>query len=264
MIDINLYTNEDSNNGEIFYGSSNSNYISCSKINKLKVSTADELITNAIKLANENEYTLCAFGPLKSTQIASGIYDTLEKVIKSGDFDIFYLTLYGDKCSMHDTYTYNNLNIQQTFSPHGIECILISPSGLKILKGLIQKYDICEITEGRGWDFYLNCNGCNLILKTTYPPLIMVDISKRKDNLSLIKASICREEINLKNPIELSQRYTGNMNIFWFFIIIVFILLIAIMLLKISSYSDNINSNYDGNLKSVPVGKLDPTGTLID
>lgn len=264
MLNINVFINNGSDNETIFYGKSISGKVGDGSIIKIDTDNVDDLISEALKVSEDDTYIICAFGPLKTTNTVSSIYDTIEKVIEAKKFDIMYLTSYGNRCNMTDIYTYNNLDIVTTFSPHGVECILISPSGIRMLKPLVEK--INNSIDGRKWDYYLNANGENMVAVTTFPPLIMVDVSKRKDNSELIKTTVCREEINIKNPVDLSKRYTGNMNIFWFFIIIVFILLLAIMLLNLGGVKLKFNGeqNYDGKLGDVPLGMMDPTGQLVE
>lgn len=264
MININVFINNGSNNEAIFYGKSESGKVSGATTIKINTDNVDDLISEALKVSSDDDYIICAFGPLKSTNTPTGIYNTIEKVIEAKRFDVMYLTSYGNRCNMTDIYTYNNLDIVTTFSPHGIECILLSPSGIRMLKPLIDVMK--KSVEGRKWDYYLNTNGENMVAVTTFPPLVMVDVLKRKDNSELIKSTVCREEINIKNPVDLSKRYTGNMNIFWFFIIIIFIILLAIMLLNMGGVKLNFNkqNNYDGKLGDVPIGMMDPTGQLVE
>lgn len=258
MPQINVFINENSGNEKIFYGKSDSGNTCDFSITPLTSKTRDELISEALKQSENNTFILCAFDKLKTSLSPSEIYNVLEFVSDNIQFDIFYLTLYADRCRFsNDEYTYNNLDIKRTISPHGTECILISPSGVKKMK------DMPVMTDGRSWDYFLNAKGEELMLYSSYPPLCMVDISKRSKDTDLIKSTVCREEINEKNPIELSRRYSGNMNLFWFFIIIVFILFIAAMLINFGGNNSSIGI-YNGKLLDVPVGKQDLVGVLSD
>lgn len=258
MPQINVFINENSGNERLFYGKSDSGNTFDASITPLASKTRDELISEAIKQTGDDAYVLCAFDKLKTSLSSSEIYNVLEFATENIQFDIFYLTLYADRCRFsNDEYTYNNLDIKRTISPHGTECILISPNGIKKMKSMPQ------LTEGRSWDYFLNAKGEEMMLYSSYPPLVMVDISKRNKDADLIKSTVCREEINEKNPIELSRRYSGNMNLFWFFIIVVFILFIAAMLISLGG-NQYLGGQYNGKLTDIPVGKQDLVGVLSD
>lgn len=261
MAGINIFIDSKSNNDVFFYGSSTSGKTHDNSIVKLDVTDSDDLISKAILTSDSENYVLCAYGALKSTLNASGIYDAIESLIVNKKFDAFYLTVYANRCNMTDIYTYGNMEFMTTFSPHGTECILFSPEGVKKMKQIVNL--VSERNEGRGWDFFLNSNGQNLILTTSFPPLMYVDITNRKSNSDTIKGTFCREEIEEKLPAQITTRYTGNLNIFWFFLLVIFILFLGIMLI-------NINQNgapgeiFDGKLGNVPLGKFDPTGLLVN
>lgn len=253
---IHVFIDKDSNNGKLFYGKSTSEMTYDAKITSYEAKTADELISYALKTAPKDSYILCAFGPLLTTLNAKSIYDVLEFVIGRINFDVFYLTRYADVCEYKtDTYSYENLEIMRTISPYGTECILISPNGAEKVKTMF------DTSHGRSLDYYLNAKGENMLLYSSFPPLITVDVSKRTKDIQLVKTTVCREKINLEKPIEVIKRYNGNMNIFWFFLIIIFVLFIAIMLI---SFSDTSTTSNVPNKKplGVPVGLQDVTGSF--
>jgi hypothetical protein len=261
---IEVFVDRNSNNNKLFYGKSKSRLTFDSHIHVMDVKNRDQLISQALSIAPEGSYILCAFGHLKTTLNASQIYDALEFSIKEIDPDIFYLTIYADNCSFNsDEYSYENSTIHRTISPHGTECILISPKGAeKIIKNITG-------SDGRGYDYYLNNLAEKMKFYTSYPPLLMVDVSKRDSDTALIKTTVCRENINLERPIELQKRYCGNFNIFWFFIIVIFIIFIAGLAVN---YGNVYNRNEEkivvkkvpnvSNVSNVPIGEQDPTGQL--
>jgi hypothetical protein len=238
---IHVFTDSSSENYKIFYGGSSSGRTVESKIDRIDVKSRDDLIANAIVRAEKDSYILCAYGPLQTTMSKKDIFDALEYVIeKIVNFDVFYLTIYSDDCPLRtDENDYENMTFLRTLSPHGTECILISPQGVNKIINMFNGGD------GRGFDFYLNSAAEKMMLYTSSPPMIMVDTSKRSKDTELIKASACREIITAERPLFLTKASNGNMNLFWFFLIIVFILFIAVMTLSFNTpiIPDNITQN---------------------
>lgn len=233
MNDIYVFTDNKSINERIFTGRSNSGKTGSISVTKLEVKSRDELISNAMLLAPENSTILVAYGPLTTSMQVKEIYDAIEFLVDNIDYEIFYLTNYSDNCKLRsDDHSYNQMLFQRSVSPHGTECILISPKGVnKIL-------DLIKGDDGRGYDFYLNSSAEKMLLYVSSPPMMFVDLNKRQTDLQLIKGSICREMISAEKPLELTKKYTGNMNLFWFFLIVVFILFIAAMIISFGGDDD--------------------------
>lgn len=213
------------------------------KTDRIQITNRNDLISNAILLSPSDSYILTAFGPLLTTMKSKDLYEAINFAIKNIDFDVLYLTIYGDDCDLiSDDNTYENIVFSRTVSPHGTECILIAPQAVnKIL-------DLVKEDEGRGYDFYLNEAADIMKMYRAYPPLMMVDVSRRSKDMQLIKSSVCREQISLAKPMNITKKYTGNMNLFWFFLIVVFILFLAAMVLSFSdkTVQDNNYSQPDG------------------
>lgn len=251
MNKVYIYTDTKSDNGKLFHGSSTSGRTIETKIERIDVSSRDDLIAKAILRAPKDSYILCAYGPLRTTMDSKDILDALEFMIEEQkDLDLFYLSIYSDNCTLRtDDMDYKHMTFVRSMSPHGTECILITP------KGVDRILDILQEDHGRGFDFYLNAAAEKMMIYTSLPAMVKVDVSKRTSETQLIKAAECREEIIADRPLELTKKYTGNMNLFWFFLIVIAILFIAAMLLSF----DNANSNdtvYPLNQKSyVPNGK---------
>lgn len=225
---IYVFSDSTSENYKMFYGGSTSGRTVEAKIERLDVKSRDQLIANAMLRAPRDSYILCAYGPLQTTMTKKAMFDALEHVIeKIIDFDVFYLTIYSDDCPLRtDISDYEDMTFERSMSPHGTECILISPQGINKILNMIKG------REGRGFDFYLNSAAEKMMLYTSSPPMMMVDNSKRTKDTELIKSSVCREVITAHKPLKLTKAYTGNMNLCWFFIIIVFILFVAAMILS--------------------------------
>lgn len=250
MAVINVFSDKKYNKG-IFNGKSTSGNTYIGDFKKMDVNTRDQLISNSISCSLDSDsYILCAFGPLLTNMKVCEIYDAIEFAIQNIDFDILYLTIYSDDCSLNsDIYSYENMVFKRTISPHGTECILISPKGMNNILELVEGKD------GRGYDFYLNCAAEKMMLYTTFPPIMMVDVSKRTDDTKIIKSSVCKEIISFKKPLQLTQKYNGNMNLFWFFLIVVFILFIAAMFLSFSD-SKSFKTERSAELRDpIPMGK---------
>lgn len=237
MTNINVFVDDKSDNYKFFIDNP------LFKTERIQVMNRNDLISNAILLSSKDCYILTAFGPLLTTMKNKDLHDAIDFAIKNIDFDVLYLTIYGDNCEfISDENSYENIVFSRTISPHGTECILISPNAVDKILNLVKE------DEGRGYDFYLNEAADIMKMYRAYPPLMMVDVSKRSKEMQLIKSSVCREQIIADKPINVTKKYTGNLNLFWFFLIVVFILFLAAMVLSFSdkSVSDNNYSKPDG------------------
>ena len=247
MNSIYIYTDDKSNNYKIFSGKSTDGKLTSKNIKRCKVSNRNELISEALLKTPENSFILTAFGPLLTTMKTEELYDAMQFAIDNIEFDVLYLTIYSDDCDfLSDDRSFERMVFQRSVSPHGTECILISPHGVsKIL-------EIIKEDEGRGYDFYLNACANQMKMYRSYPPMMMVDISKRHESVQLVKGSVCREEISNLSPINLTTRYDGNINLFWFFLVVIFILFLAAMVL---SFSDKNNYIYETPISDpIPMG----------
>ena len=229
---LSIYVDTKFNNERLFHGTSNME----KRIEKINVTSRDELIAKSILRAPKNSYILCAYGPLKTTMNSKEIFEALEFIVENQkQLDVFYLSIYSDNCSLRtDDFDYNNMTFTRTMSPHGTECILITPMGVEKILDLMQE------DHGRGFDFYLNAAAEKMMIYTSIPSIVKVDVSRRTKDTQLIKAAECREEIIAVKPLDLTKKYTGNMNLFWFFLVIIFILFIAVMILTFNGKKVNV------------------------
>lgn len=229
MYKLYVYTDKKSDNNKLFSGKSTSGETVQVKVERLDVSSKDDLIAKAILMTPDDGYIICAYGGLKTTLSPTDILDSLEFIIKEKeDLDIFYLSIYADNCLLRtDETDYKNMTFVRTLSPYGTECILITPKGVKKFLELIQE------DHGRGFDFYLNAASEKMMNYTSLPSLVKIDISKMKNEVNYIKVAECREEIISKRPIELTEKPNGNMNFFWFLVILITILFVATMLISV-------------------------------
>lgn len=251
MLKVFVYTDDKSNSYRLFYSESSSGRTTNGGITRINVENRDQLISNAIVNTPDNGYILVAYGSLLTAMNSRQIFDALEYAIENiEDLDVLYLTIYSDDCPLNtDERTYENMVFKRTVSPHGTECVLITPKGVETILNTIQGED------GRGYDFYLNSAGEKMMLYTAHPPMLMVDVSKRSDDTKLIKTTVCREVISSTKPLELTRRYTGNMNLFWFFLIVVFILFIAAMMLSFGGKGIQSNTERTDTRDPGPMGK---------
>lgn len=236
---ISVFTDKTSNNDRIFNGKSATGNTFNENITKLDVKDRDQLISSALLLVPDDCYILIAYGPLSTTMSTKELYNGMEFLIEQTEFDLLYLTNYADVCKLRgDEYSFNFMTFSRSVSPHGTECILISPSGIKRMLELVRATDL------RGYDYYLNASAEKMLLYVSTPPMMLVDDIQGSSQLRYIKGTICKEKISAEQPPELIKKYTGNMNLFWFFLIIIFILFIAAMLIS-----------FGGPNKIVPVVK---------
>lgn len=242
----------------IFNGVSSTDETIANNFIKNNKSTCDDFIESCVDIASEDVYNIFSYGSLYNALFNStDLYDCIEFCIKNiPNFDILYLTTYGNSKKISNSYNYKNIQIFNVDSPRGVECILVSPNGLKKLRNIISimKKD----NNNLGLDYYLcNINEINKI--TTYPPLFYNDPLKS----NVVKSSVFEEEINYKKPPELTKKYYGNLNVFWFFFIVIFIIFLFIVVMNLGGVKFVNKGTYDGKLGNVPEGKGDLTGDLI-
>lgn len=250
MYKLYVYTDQKSNNAKLFYGQSSSGETVQTKIEVIESVDKDDLIAKAILRAPEDAYIICAYGGLKTTMSPKEILDGIEFILKEKPtLDVFYLTIYADNCSLRtDETDYKNMTFVRTLSPYGTECILITPKGVNKFLDLIQD------DHGRGFDFYLNAASEKMMNYTSLPPFLKVDISMLDHEKNYVKVAECREEIISTKPIELTKKPNGNLNFFWFFVIIVTILFFATLLISVDP-STNYNINQSENTTNKTAGK---------
>nr|QBK90178.1 MAG: glycosyltransferase family 25 [Pithovirus LCPAC102] len=155
------------------------------------------------------------------------IYDILKDTINLNDWDITYLCRWLDVCEsnepIYSNNKYNN-NIIQTYSPHGIQCLMFSPIGRKrILGAEYLRNDEYFTPINIPLDTKLNKhieNG-NLVALGYSTNLFMYDSSRIKYESDILKFSLCRIE---------SPKYTiGTYSIYYYITIIGFSALLLII-----------------------------------
>ena len=235
----------------------NKTFISCNKKTKDKKfhTSEDKFIYESLKNADPNEYTLVCLDKLNTLCSARKLYDYLEYTIDNIIFDIFYLSVWADRCDKYtDIHEVENCKIVKTFSPHGTACLLFSPSGRKIfLENIIPSPNISI-------DFTLNSK-CSIFKSyTSLPALVEFDCLSIKGDKKreMIKMSRYREDPYDLRPIEVTRRNTSTLNVFWFILIVIIIICVAGILLSI-----NTNKNYLDKKLSYPAYPYDIEGTLI-
>lgn len=255
MGDFEVYISKKSEAFKLIYGRSTSGKISIDDIFQLDVSSADELLLKALEVSNPNKTLIVIYDNVISLLEPTQILDALEYFTSNVDYDIFYLTRYGDLCEPHtDFKKYKSIDFMKVLSPHGIESLMISPSGKTKINGKLNSI------HGRGADFILNSMSGIMNNYSAYPTIFNIDLTKRINNNDLAKATVCKEAFYIAKPPKLSTRNTSATNLFWFILVILFIFFLASLAMSFSDKDKTLYANIDTG--TAGIGPNDGTGDL--
>lgn len=161
-----------------------------------------------------------------SVSISENTVSTVLRSINLNDeYDIFYLCKWHDRCDLFRTVSKfdGNGRIVQTSHPFGIQAMILSPSGISILRG--------DRSMKNGVKFSMNMDGClseqlaqqiykgNITAYTTDPNLFEFNVEYATRNSDMKKRQEC-----LDPPIEEIQ--ANNYSRMWSYIILFLIVLI--------------------------------------
>lgn len=186
------------------------------QIYEIKCDNEEELVKSAIKMSNKDKYSIVLYSNvitlLKSTQIT----DYIEYICDNINFDIFFLTRYFDKLQAHSDMSVldGDIEIMKVKNCHGIEGIIISPSGKEFL---INKFEV----DLRGIDLIISNSEDLMNNYSTFPTLFNIK-TKLDDSNKIIKHILYREAFNSAKPPKLTKKQSRTGTTIWF---IFFILL---------------------------------------
>lgn len=184
---------------------------------------------------------------IKDNSVSSSCRDVIKKTclsINCLDYDICYLCVWLDRCDLYKKIKKieeTTIRINKTESPHGLQAVMFSPKGRKIILGIKKMRNNHPFPSARKpLDTELNeqieCD--NIKALCTTPNLFSFDVSESNSVIDLAKMSVCRRpEQNIESCDE--------SNYFW--IIICSILLLFAIWIVWKRYN---NSFYRGELPS--------------
>lgn len=254
-IPFEVFIRKNSDSFKLIYGRSTSGRISTDDMKQLDVNSADELLLKALEISDPNKTMIILNSNVITLLDPIALLDTLEYFIDNVTYDIFYLTRYADVCKSHtDFRKYKSVDFMKVFSPHGIESIMISPSGKQKINGKLKS------VHGRGADFILNAMSEHMNNYSSYPTLMNIDLTKRSDDSELVKGNICKEAYHAVKPAKISSRNTSVTNLFWFILVLLFIFFLASLAMTASSKQKDIDNII--NDSKTGIGPNDGTGDL--
>lgn len=210
------------------------------EIIEVNVVSQNELFKEAVENSDLDKFSIVLYSNIMSILEPDKVTDFICDIIQNIKFDIFYLTRYGDDCRSHeDFHTIKKISVMKVLHAHGIEAMIISPSGKEFLNGKLIKKD------GRGLDYVLNALGEKMSNYSSYPLIYNVDLTKRTNDYELIKGVVCREVVHSIRPPLLTQKNTTSLNLFWFILVIIFIFCIAGGVLTLTDKKNSTNSYED-------------------
>lgn len=251
---MDLYVCKDSNVKSLVSIGNSDGELVFDNIVEIDTVSQNKLLKEAVENSDPDKFSVIMYNNLVSVLEPTQITDFICDVASNIRFDIFYLVRYGDDCRAHDDFhTIKNISVMHVLHAHGIEALIISPSGKQFLTGKLKEQD------GRGLDHILYALCPKMNNYSSFPTILNVDLNKRTNDYELVKGVVCREVVHSLRPPRLTQKNTSTMNLFWFILVIVFIFCVAAMVLSMSD-KKAANKPPDENM---PVLPYDPVGDLI-
>ena len=193
-----------------------------------------EMVKKCLKLSDDESYTIICKDSSASTMPAKILIDHLHHIIKNDCFDIMWLANWLDQCQKYSNHRHvskTGLAVVDTYSPHGIQCLMFSPEGrdkfLRIKK-MIRDVHLSE---------YLNRSvKADRFKAITFQPCpISFDISKAEAPLDYVKTCQCADPPGPIHP----DRPNSNINFFIFIVIGIFVFICINLLIKFGIYMSN-------------------------
>jgi len=234
---IEIFCCVNSNSVNYFYGQSSSGRTRVTKISTFDCKHEDELFQHFLESENTSNYSLICYNDICTTLTPGQIMNFIENIISMDNMEIFYLYKYCDSSYINtEVCRMSNYVITKVISPHGLECLLISPSCKEKLKKVIRQ------DNGLGLNFALNAYCEKLNAFSSFPNLV-------KYNSDFVacenpKCKKCTNETKRKkfkerqyrdiSVIEPNRhcRNEGLMNIIWFITMMIFFIYAFYFLFK--------------------------------
>lgn len=191
-----------------------------------------------------NSYMIIAKDSCTSGFSPDDIADVVRTARGVKDWDLCYLAGWMDRCDLNNNLvqTGTNSDLVDTYSPHGIQALMISPAARRMLLGKTKLRNGNNFEMKGDFSSTLNYYIVNKALKATRakPSLIIYDSNLAKNNSDYIKTAECQVlpkngenyQITTKPPPAPVQSNNGAITILIILGIIVFIAIIAFILMK--------------------------------
>lgn len=177
----------------------------------------DDLMLLSLKNSNPDKYLIILYGKLSTELNKEEFLKGARNVIENINFDVFFMSRYLDDSKRVESISENGDNsLVRVFSPHGIEALIVSPSGKEKLTPILKK------THGRGIDFVLNAYCEKINCYSTKKPMISVIVPENN-----IKRILYRDHTELKNKPEYMGSKSDIFDVFWFIYFIILLICLA-------------------------------------
>jgi len=204
-----------------------------SNVNK-KYNHDYSMIKNSLKKVEDDVYTIICKDTCVSTMPANTLIHHLHRIIEKDDFDIMWMANWLDQCQKYSNLRHVSLTgvgVVDTYSPHGIQCLMFSPEGRrKFLK--IKPLDIeTPLSE------YLNRSvKSGKFLAITFQPCpISFDINKAERPIDYVKSCQCADPPGPIHP----DKPGSDIGFFIFIVIGIFVFICINLLIKFGIYMSN-------------------------
>ena len=181
---------------------------------------------------------------LSADEICQTLYDICTRYNDSEEeeeekFDIFYLCKWADRCDQFTNIEelYNGTKLVQTTKPHGLQCVLISPSGIKKIKDLVKKP--CNIPFSMIITNLITHGKMKALACT--PNIASFDVTAATNSNDYIKSHECT---TIPTETHRSNRRGSNMSLFIFIVIVAVVMLVFYFMCKFIYKPMNFQSSY--------------------
>jgi 1,2-phenylacetyl-CoA epoxidase PaaB subunit len=152
---------------------------------------------------------------------------------KRHKYHLLYLAKWLDRCDLYATqdpilsHPDHHLKVYKTMSPYGLQALFMTSQGARYIKE-----DICldthpEVPISISLTQWINKG--KIRAATTYPDLMVFDITRAENDNDVVKTASCRQAPAINKPTQKS----GNKSFFWFIIILIGVLILAWALIRI-------------------------------
>lgn len=256
MPSLEIFVCKNSNSLKHIYGNSSSGDTRITKITEIDIEDRDILFHDALFNSSDDLNTIVLFNDMETVLSPTTIMNYLEKILALEELDLFYLYKTCDVNSLQTNVTkIDNIYINKLISPHGIEGLILTPKGKKILRSVL------ELKNGRSYDFALNAYCEKLNAYSSNPLFFIKKGPKKLDNVE------DREKSPLVGKPKGHTRNKSMSNFIWFLMSVVIIIVVAVMLLSGSEkithmYDHDEENDFNKVDKGTGIGPFDPTGDL--
>ena len=234
---------------------------------------------DAFAHSNPDRYVVICKDTTISNSSTNEMFNVLEKVIDDNNtdtnlsFDIFYMAHWASSCHLYHNFreTNSGIKIVDTPSSNGFQCLLFSPKGKQ---KFVNKFNFdtnpikkSSPTQTQTAGSHINASigqnrndPNNFYAVCTTPPLMNFDITRRTNDLQLIKANECRSKEHAKSinqqasspttsenipsntviPPKLQQNVSNSssdLGVFWFIIILIVVIILIVTFVYWDNYT---------------------------